>query len=133
MSAFVQASKELVAVLEKFRTERSQIDAHIKALETLVGSLKGDAPVKRGPGRPKGSGKKPGRPPKIAAPAPEPKPAAPKPAARKRVAKPAAPAAKTQESNDERKKPNWSEESRRQAAERARKMWEARRKKKSQG
>ncbi|MBI4818191.1 MAG: hypothetical protein HY791_18150 [Deltaproteobacteria bacterium] len=129
MSALAQTTKDLAAVLEKFRSERTQLDGHIKALESLVGALKGDAPVKRGPGRPKGSGKKPGRPPKAAV---EAKPVPPK-APRKRSKAEEKPA-KTQEvasaSEGDRKKPNWSEESRRQAAERARKMWEARRKKK---
>lgn len=63
-----RVAKELRAALDSMRGERDQLDKQISTMEALLAQM--GAPVRRGPGRPKGSGVKrgPGRPPKAAEP-----------------------------------------------------------------
>ena len=90
-------AKELRTAIDELKLEREQIDNRISAMEQALRGLG----VKRGPGRPKGSGKK-------AAPAAT--TGSPAPSRRKKVTR------------------NWSPEARRAAAERMRKYWADRKK-----
>jgi hypothetical protein len=58
-----RVTRELRAALDSLRGERDQLDRQIGAMENLLAQM--GAPLKRGPGRPPGTGMKrgPGRPP----------------------------------------------------------------------
>lgn len=128
-----RVARELRAALETMKGERDQLDKNITAMETLLGQL--GAPVKRGPGRPKGSGVKrgPGRPPKAAAAPAAAAPAAPAAPARRGPGRPKgsknkAPAEKAAPAT-KRRAPKWSAEAREAARTRMQAYWAERKKK----
>jgi len=112
-----KVARELQSALKDLTTERDRLDGQIDAIEALLKQM--GAPLKRGPGRPKGSGSKPR--------APRGRRAAKKTAVRKTAAKKTV-EKKTVAKKKTRKK--WSPEARAAQAERIKKQWESRRKKK---
>ncbi len=117
---------EIQNAIAALSAERDELAAKIDVLKDTLAKLGGG---RRKPGRPKGSGTK-----KKAAPAVKAAPAAPAakaPAAKKAPApkKAAAKKAPAAKKKGGRKKPNWSPEAKKAAAERMRKYWSDRKKK----
>lgn len=138
-----RVANELRAALNTLRGERESLDKQISDLEALLARM--GAPVKRGPGRPKGSGVKrgPGRPPKAAAVVAAPAPAAEAPVKRgpgrpkgsknkpkRGPGRPpkAAAAPAPAESGATRRKPKWSAAAREAARARMKAYWAERKK-----
>ena len=139
-------AKELRSALEQLRGEHARLTSQISSVETVLAEL--GAPVRRGPGRPKGSGAKrgPGRPKGsgrqaaaivVAASAPAKRgPGRPKGSGKKKEVAVAAPAKRGPKAaaaapaggGKRRRKPNWSPEAKAQAAERMRAYWAERKK-----
>ncbi len=109
---------DLNSVLSSLRSQHERLTRQISTIEGLLSDM--GAPTKRGPGRPRKN---------AIAPAPIAAPAVKRgrPAGKKAeaAAAPAAPAAAGQK---RRKKPNWTPEARKAAAERMREIWASRRK-----
>jgi hypothetical protein len=127
-----QVGKELRSALNQLRAEHAQLSSHISQVERMLAQM--GEPVRRGPGRPKGSGTKrrgPGRPKgsgtKVA-PAVAAQPAKRGPGRPKGSGKKAAPAAASKASGGgaARRKPKWSAEARAQARERMKAYWASR-------
>jgi pyruvate/2-oxoglutarate dehydrogenase complex dihydrolipoamide acyltransferase (E2) component len=110
---------DLNSVLNSLRSQHERLTRQISTIQGLLSDM--GAPIKRGPGRPRKNAIV------VAAPV-----AAPAPAKRGRPAKKAevaaAPAASAPAGQKKRKKPNWTPEARKAAAERMREIWASRRK-----
>lgn len=117
-------AQNLKAALDAMRTERDELDHQIALMEQTLSKLG----VTRGPGRPRGAGaavkRGPGRPKGSKNKAP-PSKATAKPAKKK------ATKAKKKAASGKSVERYWSPAARKAAAERARKMWIERRKKKT--
>lgn len=105
-----KVAKELRSALDTMKAERDELDQHIQELESMLSKL--GAPIKRGPGRPKGSTNKKRGPTKAKR-----GPGRPPGSGKKK---------KTTKKKSER---NWSPAARKAAAERMKKIWADRRKK----
>lgn len=110
---------DLNSVLSSLRSQHERLTRQISTIEGLLSDM--GAPTKRGPGRPRKN-------PIVAPPAAAPAAAKRGRPAGKKAEAAAAPAASAAAGQKKRKKPNWTPEARKAAAERMREIWASRRK-----